>query len=140
LFEEEKPAPYALSGGYRIMLDPLGQGDSDKPHTTEPYAADHRVLDALAVVDALGVNRTRFRGYSMGGSIGFDFGVQHPERLETLILGGTRPSQSAAEAMPNATFASLGGLNHIDAWVDSDLVLRHALAFLRETTRQLKTV
>jgi pimeloyl-ACP methyl ester carboxylesterase len=205
-----------------IMLDPLGQGESDKPHTTEQYAPDRRVLDALAVLDALDVNRTHFLGYSMGGRIGFDLAVQHPKRLETLILGGSRPSQSvpnvawaelfrqgmpgwvesvetavrpfppsihdrllaadgealaaaalverpsmedrlggielptliycgdqdpayegarqAAEAMPNAIFASLAGLNHIDAWVDSELVLQHARPFLREATQPLKTV
>ena len=52
-----------LGHDYRlIMLDPFDQGDSDKAHTTEPYAPDHRVLDALAVLDALGVDRTQFLG------------------------------------------------------------------------------
>jgi pimeloyl-ACP methyl ester carboxylesterase len=65
--------------------------------------------------------------------------------LPTLIYCGDRDpihegARQAAEAMPKATFASLAGLNHIDAWVDSELVLRHTRPFLREATHQLKTV
>jgi pimeloyl-ACP methyl ester carboxylesterase len=207
----------ALEHDYRlILLDPLGQGESDKPHSTEAYTPDHRVADALAVLDALSVDRTHFWGYSMGAGVGFDFAVRNPDRLLSLIVGGgaavgsppnvaradllrqgglqalidstraamgrlppsisdrmlatgdaealaaatlvERPSREAdlptvnlptliycgdndsprgyesarraADVMPNATFVSLAGLNHLDGFLESELVLPHAKAFL----------
>jgi pimeloyl-ACP methyl ester carboxylesterase len=206
----------ALAHDYRLILpDPLGQGISDKPHSTEAYIQDRRVADALAVLDALSVDRTHFWGYSMGGRMGFDFAVRNPDRLLSLILGGAAPIQyppspaqadllrkgglhalidstkaamgrfppsiserilatgdaealaaaslaerpsreadlptinvptliycgdkdhrlhdsarQAADAMPNATFVSLDGLNHLDGFLESELVLPHVKAFL----------
>src|SRR5438093_1084823 len=35
-----------------VLLDPRGQGDSDKPHKTALYIPAHRVADVLAVLDA----------------------------------------------------------------------------------------
>jgi pimeloyl-ACP methyl ester carboxylesterase len=94
----------ALKHDYRLILpDPLGQGESDKPHSKEAYTPDRRVADVLAVLDAVNVDRTHFWGYSMGGSIGFDFAVRRPDRLLSLILGGTSPRHSP----PNVARAEL---------------------------------
>jgi pimeloyl-ACP methyl ester carboxylesterase len=203
----------ALARDYRlILLDPRGQGASDKPHATEAYTPEHRVADVIAVLDALALDRTHFWGYSLGGRVGWELAVHRPERLSSLVLGGARPVASppnrawaellgqgmpaflgsveaamspfpppmharflandtdalaaatlverpsleahlgaielptlvycgdrdapyegarhAAAAMPNATFASLAGLNHVDAFLASDVVLPHARAFL----------
>lgn len=88
----------ALKGDYQLVLpDPRGQGQSDKPHDSDAYGPKHRVADVVAVLDALGVDRVHFWGYSMGGRIGFDLAVQHPERLSSLILGGAQPFGSPAE-------------------------------------------
>ena len=74
-----------------ILLDPLGHGESDKPHDPAAYAAAGRVADVLAVLDDAGVERTHFHGYSMGARAGFDLAVQAPQRLLTLVLGGMHP-------------------------------------------------
>ncbi len=82
----------ALRDRYRlVMLDPRGQGRSDKPHDPAAYAVGCRVGDVLAVLDAEGIDRAHFWGYSMGGSIGFAFGVHAPDRLRSLVLGGAHP-------------------------------------------------
>ena len=82
----------ALRDRYRlVMLDPRGQGRSDKPHDPAAYAGRCRVADVLAVLDAEGIDRAHFWGYSMGGSIGFAFGVHAPDRLRSLVLGGAHP-------------------------------------------------
>jgi pimeloyl-ACP methyl ester carboxylesterase len=55
-----------LSDQYRLIrLDPRGQGRSDTPHDPAAYAAQHRVGDVLAVLDAEGIDRALFWGYSM---------------------------------------------------------------------------
>src|SRR5690349_17922422 len=59
-----------------VLLDPRGQGESEKPHETAAYVPEQRVADVLAVMDALGIARADFLGYSMGGRVGFDLGAR----------------------------------------------------------------
>lgn len=78
----------ALQDQYRIIrLDPRGQGRSDAPHDPAAYAVEHRVGDVLAVLDAEGIERAHFWGYSMGGGIGLALGRAAPQRLLALVLG-----------------------------------------------------
>jgi pimeloyl-ACP methyl ester carboxylesterase len=74
-----------------ILFDTRGHGQSDKPHAVEEY--DYRLLvgDALAVLDALHVDSTNFWGYSMGGTLGFGLAKHAPQRIRSLIVGGTSP-------------------------------------------------
>jgi pimeloyl-ACP methyl ester carboxylesterase len=82
-----------LADAYTVILyDARGHGRSDKPHVSEDYAIDLMVADALAVLDACGVERTHFWGYSMGGWTGFQLAKEAPQRLRSLILGGTSPT------------------------------------------------
>lgn len=74
-----------------LRLDPRGQGKSDKLHDPAAYAAPHRVGDVLAVLDAEGISRAHFWGYSLGGWIGFALSVFAPDRLASLIVGGAHP-------------------------------------------------
>jgi pimeloyl-ACP methyl ester carboxylesterase len=96
----------ALERDYRLIIpDPLGQGESDKPHATEACSPEHRVADVVAVLDALAVDRAHFWGYSMGGRVGFDMGVRRPDRLTSLVLGGAHPFGGP----PNVGWAELLG-------------------------------
>lgn len=74
-----------------IRLDARGHGASDKPHESSAYHLALRVSDVIAVLDALGVERAHFFGYSMGGWIGFGLAKYAPERVHTLIIGGAHP-------------------------------------------------
>jgi pimeloyl-ACP methyl ester carboxylesterase len=79
-----------------ILIDARGHGDSDKPHDPAAYALANRVADVLAVLDAAGVERAHFLGYSMGGWIGFGLAAQAPARLASLIVGGAHPYADAS--------------------------------------------
>jgi pimeloyl-ACP methyl ester carboxylesterase len=74
-----------------IIYDQRGHGQSDKPHV--PQAYDYRLMvgDALAVLDALHIAHTHFWGYSLGGAIGFGLAELAPQRLRSMLLGGTGP-------------------------------------------------
>jgi pimeloyl-ACP methyl ester carboxylesterase len=74
-----------------ILLDPRGQGQSDKPPDPAAYTRTHRVTDILTVLDAEGIDRAHFWGYSMGGWIGYAVGAHAPHRLRSLVLGGATP-------------------------------------------------
>ena len=81
-----------LSGRYRfILIDMRGHGRSDKPHDREAYELDLMVGDVLAVLDAAGVERAHYWGYSMGGWIRLGLLAKAPQRLRKAVLGGVHP-------------------------------------------------
>jgi len=82
----------ALRSKYRLILvDVRGHGESDKPHDEGSYTLDHLVADVTTVLDALGVERSHFWGYSMGGYIGFGMAKYAPHRVTTFVIGGAHP-------------------------------------------------
>jgi pimeloyl-ACP methyl ester carboxylesterase len=82
----------ALSGEFRLIFaDHRGQGRSDKPHDVDAYALAARVGDAVAVLDALGVDRAHFLGASWGARLGFALGEYAPDRVLSLVLCGNQP-------------------------------------------------
>jgi 3-oxoadipate enol-lactonase len=70
-----------------IALDNRGSGRSDKP--PGPYTLEQMAADAVAVLDAEGVDRVHVIGHSMGSYIAQVMAVEHPERLRSLTLAGT---------------------------------------------------
>ena len=82
----------ALSGEFRLIFaDHRGQGGSDKPHEAEAYELRRRVGDAVAVLDALGLEHAHFLGSSWGARLGFALGEHAPERVLSLVLCGNQP-------------------------------------------------
>jgi pimeloyl-ACP methyl ester carboxylesterase len=82
----------ALRQRYRVvMFDALGHGHSDKPHEIAAYSQPQRCRDALAVLDALDIERAHFFGYSLGGWVGYSLVRHAPQRLSSLILGAAHP-------------------------------------------------
>ncbi len=81
-----------LKEDYRLIaMDARGHGMSDKPTRAEDYRAELMVGDVLAVLDALGISKTHFYGYSMGAMLGFRLAKYAPDRLLSLVLGGGHP-------------------------------------------------
>ena len=69
-----------------------------------PYTLDDFVLDALALLDHLGVEKAHVVGSSMGGMVAQRLAAQYPERVETLTImmsstGEHEFGQAAPEAM-----------------------------------------
>jgi pimeloyl-ACP methyl ester carboxylesterase len=215
----------SLRDEYRlIILDPRGQGASDKPHDVAAYALANFVGDVVAVLDDAGIDQASFFGYSLGANVGFAAAVFAPSRFISLILGGGdpyvevpqtlalpdwrddvallrqgmrvyieqveqrfgplpdvmrtqwlnndgqalaasleafqsspnledrivnvphpvlifcgtedtdvyEPARRASKAMPNARFVSFEGLDHLQVFSSSELVLPHVRAFLKE--------
>jgi pimeloyl-ACP methyl ester carboxylesterase len=82
----------SLSEDFRLIFaDHRGQGRSDKPRVPSAYALPTRVADAVAVLDALGLDRAHFIGSSWGARLGYALGEHAPERVSSLVLCGNQP-------------------------------------------------
>lgn len=75
----------ALSPSARVIAyDHRGHGDSDVP--IGPYSIDDLGMDALRLMDSLGIESASFVGLSLGGMVGMWLGINAPDRLERLVL------------------------------------------------------
>jgi non-heme chloroperoxidase len=82
-----EPIVPALAQRYRILApDQRGHGDSDKPECC--YAQADYVADLLAFMRQLDVARATIVGHSMGAFIAHKFAIEHPDRVERLVLVG----------------------------------------------------
>lgn len=78
----------ALGDRFRILrYDSRGHGKSSVP--AGAYTIDRLGRDALAVMDAAGVETASFCGLSKGGMVGMWLGVHAPRRIERLALCNT---------------------------------------------------
>lgn len=85
-----------LGGRFRLVsFDNQGTGQSGARRRT---SVAEMTADALAVLDAAGVDSAHVYGVSMGGGIALEFGIRHPERVRSLILGCTRAKTADVES------------------------------------------
>jgi pimeloyl-ACP methyl ester carboxylesterase len=77
-----------VKGNRLILIDPRGRGGSDKPHAPGAYSMERMVLDLVAVLDDLKIEKAHYFGYSMGAVIGFSIPFHAADRFHSLILGG----------------------------------------------------
>ena len=82
------PQIRALAGRYRMLrYDSRGHGRTSTPDG--PYSIELLASDAVALLDALGIERAHFCGLSMGGMVGQVLGAEHGDRLLGLTLCAT---------------------------------------------------
>jgi 3-oxoadipate enol-lactonase len=74
-----------------VVFDHRGHGESDKPEDVDAYSLARLGADTLAVADAMGWERFRLLGHSMGGMVVRRVALEQPERLDALILMDTSP-------------------------------------------------
>ena len=75
----------AMATRFRIIsFDNRGAGRSDKP--TEPFTLEQMADDAIAVLDAAGIETAHVVGASMGGVISQIVAVKFPHRVRSLTL------------------------------------------------------
>jgi 3-oxoadipate enol-lactonase len=110
-----------------VTMDWRGTGDSDKPD--EPYRTRGFAADAIAVLDAAGVDRADVYGTSMGGRVAQWLAADHPDRVRRLVLGCTSPGgahgversaevrRRLAQPDPAANRAALLALMYTPQWL-----------------------
>ncbi|MEM7285028.1 MAG: alpha/beta hydrolase [Actinomycetota bacterium] len=93
-----------LAATYRVITaDPLGHGESDKPHEPDAYRWPRVVHDVIAVLDAESIERALVWGYSMGGSIVRDVAHARPDRVAAVVTGDAGPPARGHASHPAFT-------------------------------------
>jgi pimeloyl-ACP methyl ester carboxylesterase len=95
-----------LADSYRVIaFDNRGVGRSDRP--PGPYTLAQMAHDAVAVLDAAGVDRAHVYGISMGGMIAQEVALRYPGRVRALVLGATTAGGESAVAPDEQTLSFL---------------------------------
>ncbi len=116
--------PHLTARGHHVIrYDRRGFGRS----TTQdvPYSSRS---DAVAVLDACGVDRVAVAGNSQGGQIAVDLAIEHPERIGAIItlgasVGGYEPETTAAEAALFREMDRLEEAHDVEGMVAMDLAV-----------------
>lgn len=89
-WEDELCRRIAAAGRYVIRYDQRDTGRSTSFRAGEPgYGLRDLAADAVALLDALGVDRAHVVGRSMSGGVVLVLGVDHPDRVRSLTLVST---------------------------------------------------
>ncbi|MDN5858673.1 MAG: alpha/beta fold hydrolase [Pseudonocardia sp.] len=84
--------PYLARHYTVITFDARGNGHSDRPTTADAYGQREIVADAIAVLDAVGVERAAFVGTSMGALYGLEAAAWYADRvLAVVAIGAVAP-------------------------------------------------
>src|SRR5689334_14040016 len=74
-----------------VTFDHRGHGESDKPGDVAAYSLERLRADTMQVSDAVGFDRFRLLGHSMGGMVVRLLPVRAPDRVEALVMMDTSP-------------------------------------------------
>lgn len=72
-----------------VIVDLRGHGASDGPGDTAAYSLDRCATDVVRVADALGLDRFRLLGHSMGGMVVRRVALAAPDRVEAVVFVST---------------------------------------------------
>ncbi len=90
---------------YMILLDNRGLGRSDA--VRYPFTVSDMADDVAAVMDAADVSRAHLLGSSLGGMVALRFAVDHPGRLDRLVLVGTSAGGRGSPSPALGAFAKM---------------------------------
>ena len=74
-----------------LLIDPLGQGKSDKPENLSNYFFDKHVQNVIDVMQEINIDYAHFFGIGLGAQIGFQLSINFPSKIKSLITAGAHP-------------------------------------------------
>jgi 3-oxoadipate enol-lactonase len=106
------PALPLLRGHFRLVLvDNRGSGRSDP--ASGPFTVADMARDVVAVLDALDLDHAHVLGASLGGMVAQEVAIEHPARVDRLVLACTTPGWPFAYPMPAASVALMAATRQL---------------------------
>jgi pimeloyl-ACP methyl ester carboxylesterase len=122
-----------------VAYNARGYPPSDVPPKSAAYSQDRAVADAIAVMDATGIEKAHVVGLSMGGFAALHLGLKHPERALSLCVAGcgygAEPDQRERFRGEAETIAKLLLEQGIEAFAERYSMGPTRLPFLRSNPR-----
>lgn len=79
--------PALVVGGWRvIVIEPPGQGYSEKPLSPDAYTLPSLARTTLELFDQLGLDAPTLIGQSLGGRVALQIAAESPHRISRLVL------------------------------------------------------
>jgi 3-oxoadipate enol-lactonase len=119
------PQLRTLADQYRVIVyDARGHGLSEAPLEPSAYSQQHMVDDLCGLMDHLDLDTGAVAGLSMGGNVGLNFALAHPERVSALILAGTGAgsddtARMLTRSLQGADVLESGGIEAYLGWAMS---------------------
>jgi 3-oxoadipate enol-lactonase len=126
------PIARDLGSGFQVLrLDLRGHGQSG--HIEGDCTLDAFVRDAIDVLDACGVACAHIVGFSLGGMIAQALGLEHPDRVNKLVLLSAvagRTQEERARVRERLEILRTRGIGAItgaakDRWFTAEFIERH---------------
>jgi 3-oxoadipate enol-lactonase len=122
-----EPVLRKLQRHFRLVLvDNRASGLSDRPAGV--FAVADMAADIVAVLDAAGIRRAHVMGASLGGMVAQELAVDHPERVDGLVLACTTPGWPFAYPMPQASVRLIAATAGMSAGLASRRHAENALS------------
>lgn len=93
-------------------IDMLGHGFTDKPG--HPLEVEHYVEHLIHFLDEIGADRAHLSGESLGGWVASRAAIDHPDRLDRLVLNTAGGSQADPEVMRRIRTLSMAAAENPD--------------------------
>ncbi len=115
-----------------VLLDNRGVGRSRASKL--PFSTANMAQDVVRVLDDAGIERAHVFGTSLGGMIAQRLAIEHPRRVNRLVLGCTTPGGHEAEQARWSTVARLvrAHLSSPKAAIDAQGGILLSAQFVRE--------
>ena len=97
---EERVLQRLADGRPLVVYDQVGTGGSDRLADPTGYTFARSVDELAAVVDAAGSERVDLIGFSWGSAVATAYAVEHPERVDRLVLLSPGSIPWAGEVAP----------------------------------------
>jgi len=114
------PQVVDFSRSFRVLrYDQRGHGGTDAPAGRYTYAT--LVTDALALFDALDIERSHFCGLSMGGATALGLAQLHPDRVNRIVVADSPAMSTPATAQQWEERIALAQKGGMEALVESTM-------------------
>jgi pimeloyl-ACP methyl ester carboxylesterase len=121
------PVTPALRRRFRLVLiDNRGSGRSTVPD--QAFTVADMAGDVAAVLDRSRIGRAHVIGTSLGGMVAQELAIEHPERVNRLILACTTPGWPFAYPMPNASLKRMTAAANLPPEAAVRMLVENALS------------